>query len=242
MNQYLDRLKRTLTGMEQEDPSISTAWRPRSVYSEEARINGRDWPQHAHTMIGIKRLDNLQECIEQVIIDDIPGDLIETGVWRGGACIFMRAVLRTYEIGNRIVWVADSFEGFPDPLRDEDKALASQVEQKHLAVTMEEVVRNFAAYDLLDEQVRFLKGWFRKTLPGPVRQLSILRLDGDLYESTMDALMPLYPLLSPGGFCIIDDWNVPMCRNAVADYRAQHVVTEPIEDIDGHSVYWRKDA
>jgi hypothetical protein len=239
-NPYLDLLKRTLTGSVYEDPAIPVHWRPLNTYSEQARHDGRDWPLNAHTMIGIKRLENLQYCIETVIADGIPGDLIETGVWRGGACIFMRGVLNAYNIINRAVWVADSFDGFPDTSRNDDKMLASQPEQAHLAVPMNDVAHNFDLYGLMDSHVQFLPGWFSQSLPGPVEQLAVLRLDCDLYSSTMDAIEPLYPLLSPGGFCIVDDWNVPMCREAVCEYRDSNGITEPFVDIDGHSVFWRK--
>ncbi len=74
------------------------------------RMEGRDWPLLGHTMIGIKRLDNLQFCVERVLADDVPGDLIETGVWRGGATIFMRAILKAHGVTDRRVWVADSGE------------------------------------------------------------------------------------------------------------------------------------
>lgn len=239
---YLDLLKRTLTGAVYEDPAIPVRWRPQSYYSEQVRAIGRDWPLNAHTMIGIKRLENLQYCIETVIDEEIPGDFIETGVWRGGACIFMRGILRAYGVTDRAVWVADSFDGFPAPTRNDDEMLASQPEQSHLAVPQADVAHNFDLYGLLDNRVQFLPGWFSQTLPGPVDQLAVLRLDCDLYESTMDAIVPLYPLLSPGGFCIVDDWNVPMCREAMNEYRDVHGITEPIIDIDGHSVYWRKHA
>lgn len=242
---YLDLMKRMLSGMVYEDPSIPVAWRPLSIYDEKRRQAGRDWPMHAHTMIGMERLNNLQQCVETIISDGIPGDLIETGVWRGGACIFMRAILKAYGITNRTVWAADSFCGFPfAPVRADDAKLASQPDQDYLRVSMQDVEHNFNLYGLLDDQVKFIPGWFSETLPGPVKQLAILRLDGDLYESTMDALEALYPLLEPGGFCIIDDWNVDMCRQAVRDYRNRHGDGgfEPVIDIDGHSVCWRKHA
>jgi len=241
-NPYLDLLKRTLTGMVYEDPPIATPWRPITTYDKQARIGGRDWPLHAHTMVGLKRLDNLQECMETVIVDRIPGDFIETGIWRGGTCIFMRGVLHSFSITNRIVWCADSFQGFPAPERDDDIALATQPEQGHLVVELDEVIHNFKLYGLYDNRVQFIPGWFSKSLPGPVDRLAVLRLDGDLYQSTMDALTALYPLLSPGGFCIVDDWNVPMCKKAVHEYLVRNEIYQEFTDIDGHSVYWRKDA
>lgn len=193
-------------------------------------------------MIGLKRMDNIQNCLEQIIADGVPGDLIETGVWRGGATIFMRGILAVYGITDRTVWVADSFQGLP-PLDKEMFPINASIEQINeiLAVSREEVQRNFALYGLLDEQVRFLEGWFSDTLPSaPIAQLALLRLDGDLYRSTWDALSALYAKVAPGGFIIVDDFNFPFCRQAIHDFRAQFGITEPIQDIDGFGVYWRR--
>ena len=104
--------------------------------------------------------------------------------------------------------------------------------------------RNFERYCLLDEQVRFLKGWFSDTLPdAPIEELAVVRLDGDLYESTMDGLVNLYPKLSPGGYCIIDDYgHIDACRQAVDDYRSAHGIEEEMLVIDGAGSYWRRDT
>lgn len=212
-------------------------------FTDEKKTSGAVWSNYAHTMIGMKRLDNLQFCIETVIKDKIPGDFIETGVWRGGACIFMRAILKAYDIRDRKVFVADSFEGLPRPNierypLDDGCDLSSY---SYLAVSQEQVMENFRRYDLLDEQVVFLKGLFKDSLPiAPIGKLAVLRLDGDLYESTMDALKYLYPKLSPGGFCVVDDYALPNCRGAVSDYRKIHGITEEIKMVDWTGVYWRK--
>src|SRR5215472_3797697 len=215
-----------------------------SPFDPAARIEGKDWPANAETMIGLKRLENLQYCITEVLRNKIPGDLVETGVWRGGASIFMRAVLKAYGEGNRIVWVADSFQGLPKP----DGRYQQDEGDKHwksnpvLGISLEQVKANFARYGLLDEQVRFLEGWFKDTLPtAPIEQLAILRLDGDMYSSTTDALQSLYAKLSPGGFLIVDDYgSTPPCRQAVDDFRAKHQITEPIQKIDWTGVFWQK--
>ena len=208
------------------------------------RMEGRIWPRVAHTMIGLKRLDNLEFCIEKVITNGVPGDLIETGVWRGGATIFMRAVLKAYGVTDRCVWVADSFEGLPPPdtgkyPHDEGDTL---YEARELVVSLEDVKANFDRYGLLDDQVRFLKGWFRDTLPAaPIDRLAVLRLDGDMYESTMDTLVNLYPKLSEGGYAIVDDYGaIPACRQAVHDYRSANSITEEIREIDWTGVFWQK--
>jgi hypothetical protein len=217
--------------------------KPARVTAAE-REEGRNWPSYADTMIGLRRLDNLQECIESVLRDEVPGDLIETGVWRGGACIFMRGVLRAYGVEDRRLYVADSFQGLPAPDAEKYPRDAGDVHHLHsfLAVSEEQVRRNFERYGLLDERVVFLKGWFRDTLPSAaIGRLSILRLDGDMYESTMDALNALYPKLSPGGYCIIDDYVLPNCRQAVDDYRRKEGIRTPIVDIDGTGSYWRRE-
>jgi hypothetical protein len=208
------------------------------------RMEGRIWPVVAHTMIGLKRLDNLEFCIEEVIAKGVPGDLIETGVWRGGATIFMRAMLKAYSVTNRCVWVADSFEGLPPPNTGKypHDAGDSLHEARELAVSLEQVKANFERYGLLDHQVRFLKGWFRDTLPAaPIERLAVLRLDGDMYQSTMDALANLYPKLSEGGYVIVDDYGAyPACRQAVHDYRSANGITQEIRNIDWTGIFWQK--
>ncbi len=218
--------------------------RPSSPDSYEKRLVGLEWPASSETMIGMKRLNNLQSCIEQVIRDKVPGDMIETGVWRGGATIFMRAVLRVYGVTDRSVWVADSFAGLPPPnpkLHPED-AGDDHSTFSFLAVSQNEVEENFRRHHMLDAQVRFLRGWFRDTLP-TVKQntWSLLRLDGDMYESTMDALCNLYDGLSVGGFLIVDDYGcLPNCKKAVDDFRAERGITDPLQEVDWTGIFWRK--
>ena len=243
-NLYLDLLKRCLTNMIYRDPG--TLRGEDLPFDLRNRVEGRDWPVVAHTMIGIKRLDALHFCIEDVIERAVPGDLIETGVWRGGAAIFMRGVLKLRGVTDRVVWAADSFEGMPSPNAEKypQDATYRFHDHKELAVSLEEVQNNFRRYGLLDDQVRFLKGWFRDTLPSaPIRRLAVLRLDGDLYESTIDALTHLYPKLERGGYAIIDDFgDVAACKQAVMDYRAAHGVTEEIVPIDWSGALWRKES
>ena len=239
---YLDLmiacLANTLYGDAPQDP-----WSGGN-YQSPIRQEGRDWPSQAHSMIGVKRLENLRQLTQRVLSEGIAGDLIETGVWRGGACILMRAVLAAYRVTDRHVYVADSFSGLPPP--QPDLYPADTGDQHHLfealAVPQSEVEANFAAYGLLDAQVRFLPGWFEQTLP-PLRQhrFALIRLDGDMYSSTTEALTSLYPALSPGGFCIIDDYGaIPACRAAVEDYRAREAIDAPIHAVDWTGVWWQK--
>jgi O-methyltransferase len=215
-----------------------------NIYSTITRTRGRDWPPFAHTMIGLERLDNIQQCAEDILLNNIPGDLIETGVWRGGSTIFMRAILKAHKNIDKNVWVADSFEGLPKPNPAKYPADRGDLHhaQKSLAVSLDQVKENFQKYDLLDDRVIFLKGFFCDTLStNDINKLALIRLDGDMYESTMDALVYLYPKLSVGGYLIVDDYGaVNSCRKAVEDYRMQHNIDDQIIQIDGIGVYWQR--
>ena len=210
----------------------------------EGKVSVFGLPPWAMTMIGLRRMDNLEMCVRQVISDGVPGDLIETGVWRGGATIFMRGILHAFGVTDRQVFVADSFQGVPPP--DADRYPADEGMQLHhwpLAVDADEVRANFERYGLLDDQVEFVEGWFRDTLPKlRDHRWAVIRLDGDLYESTMEALDNLYDGLQPGGWLIVDDHDIIACRHAIADFRSKHDIDEPIIEIDWTGICWQKSA
>jgi len=231
---YLDLMKSALMDLIYENNP--------TVFS--LRVSGRDRGGRGLTLIGMKRLDNIALLMNDVLQRHIPGDFIEAGAWRGGATIFMRAVLKAQGITDRRVWVADSFEGLPPP--DEkaypaDKGMALNKDNL-FAVSLQDVQDNFARFGLLDAQVRFLKGWFKDTLPNaPIDKLAVLRVDADMYESTMEALVSLYPKLSPGGYVIIDDFGCfEACAKAVKDFREKHGIRAPIISIDWTGAYWQK--
>ena len=238
----LDALIDTLTGFDTGDGTVEDnpfSWP--AGFDPGVRDEGLDWPTSALTMVGRQRLRNLRAAVESVIDEDIPGDVIEAGVWRGGASIFARAVLADRGVTDRRVIVADSFEGLPPPDHPADRG--SQLHTyAHLAVSVEEVQANFARFGLLDDQVVFLKGWFRDTMPRvPSSALAVMRLDGDMYESTIDPLVHLYDRLSPGGWVILDDYQVsPPCQQAVRDFFADRGGPPSIEPIDRVGVYFRK--
>ena len=241
---YLDLMKRVLTNVVYADARLSSGSDELLAFDPALREHGQDWPRTAHTMVGRKRLDNLQQCVETALAEGVPGDLIETGVWRGGCTVLMRAILKAHGDTTRTVWVADSFEGLPKP--DAERFPADRGDTHHevdfLRVSEDDVRETFRRYGLLDAQVRFLKGWVRDTLPhAPIERLAVLRLDGDMYESTIDALDALYPRLSPRGFVIVDDYGaIPACRQATDDYRRGHAIDAPMAQVDWTGVYWRK--
>jgi hypothetical protein len=238
---YLDRMRDRLTGRLDRDPPLASSGV--DGYRDEYREKGWDWPATAPSMIGVKRMENVRAECERVIRENVPGDFIETGVWRGGAAIMMRAVLNAYDVTDRRVFAADTFAGPPAPSR------GSTVDEKanfhghpDFAVPLAEVKANFARYGLLDQQVVFLEGLFRDTLTkAPIEQLAVLRLDGDLYESTMDGLTYLYDKLSPGGALIADDYFLfESQREAIDEFRQNRGIADPIVQIDDFGGYWVK--
>jgi len=266
---YLELLKRCVCNLIYQDPAIPYLGEESmdplvAPFSLERRLAGKDWPRQAHTMIGAYRLNNIQNLIEDILRNRVPGDLIETGVWRGGSTIFMRGVLKAHRCTDRSVWVADAFDlalprtnehgitnksytspgtellslgesAFPQELKDKVALLKE-------GTSYEAVRDRFARYGLLDDQVRFLRGWFSESLPtAPIERLALLRLDGDFYDATFDALSSLHPKLSTGGWVIVDDYGTfSECRQAVHDYLGGMHIEADILPIDDEAVYWQK--
>ena len=268
---YLDLLKRCVCNLIYQDPAVPLIGEESvdpllAPFSLERRLTGKDWPRQAHTMLGAQRLDNVRTLIEDALRHDVPGDLIETGVWTGGSTIFMRGVLKAHGVADRCVWVADSFEGYypevsahgvseksytspgMDVLARGPSGLPQEVRDKFALLTedvsLDAVRERFSRYGLLDEQVKFLPGWFSETLPtAPIERLALLRLDGDFYDATYVALDSLFPKLSPGGWVIVDDYGTfSECRQAVHDYLDREQIEADITPIDDEAVYWRKTA
>ena len=250
---YLDLLKLALcdlAGVRTESVVLTidgegVVSRETSPEELEFRVSGKHWPRRGLTMVGMLRLDDLQECTERVVADRVPGDLIEAGVWRGGASILMRATLDTLDADDRVVCVADSFAGFPGP-RSETSPPEDRRDLSHfdfMAVPLEEVRENFTRFGV-ERGVSFVPGYFDQTMPAlRYRRWALIRLDGDTYGATRATLEALYPGLSAGGYLIVDDYELlPECRRAVDDYRNEHGITEPIERVDWTCVRWRRES
>jgi O-methyltransferase len=294
---YIDLMKRCVANILYEDQPTSFydgqhGAQAATEFNLHRRVAGQDMPTAAHTMIGMHRLENIRNCFEDVLAKKVVGDFAETGSYRGGGTIFMRALLKAWGVTDRRVFVCDAFvpmeadlpPGIFFPLL---RAIASipgksnrrwlyrileRMPQKHRAFPLCEnpshdwietvfwtlrhpetigvgdttsrahVESRFARYGLLDEQVVILEGFFADTLPNaPIDKLAVLRLDGDTYESTRDAIQLLYPRLSPGGYCIVDDYHAfDDCKRAIEEYRQQHGVQELIQEIDNMGVFWQK--
>jgi Macrocin-O-methyltransferase (TylF) len=244
---YLDLLKRVLTNtLFDPEPDVDASQAEFLVGFLGHYIRGK-----AISMLPLARMDNIEACVTSVVANSVPGDLIETGVWRGGATIFMRGILRTLSVTDRTVWVADSFEGLPEPDAERfpieartHRGVVMEKQFRHFAAGLEEVRANFETFGLLDGQVKFLKGWFKDSLPrAEIERLAVMRLDGDYYESTMDALVNLYHKLSPGGYVIVDDYGEDdwtNCRQAVDEFRTSRGITDELIEVDKRCFYWQR--
>jgi O-methyltransferase len=254
IKQKLELIKYCLIGVIQDEQIINKIYNNdypstdeletilKNVVIPEQRLEGLDWPDTAYSMIGLKRMNNLSDMLDYVRINNIDGDLIETGVWRGGATIFMKLYCDLYNLDKKI-FVCDSFEGLPKP----SGKFSSDIGDVHytvdaLKISLDEVKNNFKNYNCLDEKVIFIKGFFGETLPNnsEIEKLSLLRMDGDMYESTHDVFYSLYDKVSDKGVIIVDDFCLNGCRDCVTDFRRDNNITSEYKIIDRCGIYWYK--
>lgn len=178
-------------------------------------------------------LRNTLELCERAIREHIPGDFVECGVFAGAHPAVMAHVLMKYGVNSRDVHMFDSFEGIPHAGPHDDQTITNCIGKNQdgalvssgvSVCTVEQVQQHMAEWGVNRALLRYNKGWFQHTMPliaDDIRLqsmgIAVLRLDGDLYESTMVCLKYLYPLVKPGGFVIIDDYALTGCRRAVRE-------------------------
>jgi hypothetical protein len=190
------------------------------------------------TLLTKAQLDLIEQAALALEEQKVPGDYLEAGIWRGGAVIFLRALLDAYGIETRKVFAADSFAGIPRNVR----AINDPVDlwKDRWVASLDEVRQNIARFGLRDERIVFTPGFFEESLKTLAKErFALIRLDSDSYDSVETSLAWLYPLLSQRGIVIIDDWHLPGCQMAVRDYRAQHGINDPIHEHGGNA-YWVK--
>ena len=192
------------------------------------------------SLVGEEGLDNIEELLKKVKENNTPGIFLEAGIWRGGACIWARAMMDYLKI-NEPVYACDSFEGVPNPQWKEDWGDQNYL-MKELAVSLNTVKENFN-YFVLEGPVRFIKGLFKDTMPmikEEIEAISFLRIDGDLYESTTQVLDNLYDKVSKNGFIIIDDYALAGAKMAVDDFRVKRNIETPLVKVNDTIHYWQK--
>jgi len=198
------------------------------------------------TMAGYERLVTLFNQAKYCEINEIPGDFVECGTWRGGCVGLMALANLRYGHTRRTLHLFDSFEGLPEPTAD-DGAMASTfargrsggrlVSINQCVATRqdcEELLVDRIEYD--PQYIRFHVGWFQDTIPRDadgIEEIAILRIDGDWYESTRISLDYLFPKVVRNGVVVIDDYgHWPGCRKAVDDYLADHQLRYYLHHID----------
>lgn len=212
-------------------------------FDSNKRQSGQDWPLFAMTMTGRVRMQTAKTILEDIFSNQVPGDMIETGVWRGGLSIFARGVMIASNESHRKSYVCDSFAGLP-PSQYKDDSRVKWDETPYLEVSDEKVMNNFISAGIIDPEIIFVKGFFTHTmkpLSQIVTQVSFLRLDGDMYESTVDVLYHFYDKLSIGGYVFIDDYaKMFPARDACEDFFKVHHFSPKVIQPDVTSGYWKK--
>jgi len=213
-----------------------------SEFNAQTREGGNDWPgEVGHTMIGMKRGRNFVMTIESVIAQGLAGDIVELGVWRGGAMILAQAVLQVHcQTCNRRAILFDMFGVLDKTTGGYGKA------DSYLAVSKEQVQKNFVKYNLLNDNVRFIQGMFDLTVApyaavAPLRPIAVLRIDGNFYKSYMDPLQYFYERVPVGGYIIFDDiGSHRQVQEAWADFQKWNGVVVQIQKIDRHGAFFQK--
>lgn len=196
------------------------------------------------TMTTNERIFALCKSVEYIVQHNIPGDVLECGVWKGGS---MMAIARTLmnKGAARTLHLFDTFEGMPPPtevdknIRGVQAAQALATEDKNTSLTwayspLDAVKANLQQIGYDPSKIKFVKGNVEDTIPGNApEQIALLRLDTDWYESTYHELVHLYPRLSVGGVLIIDDYgHWEGARKAVDQYFAEKKLKFLLNRID----------
>jgi hypothetical protein len=205
------------------------------------------------TMTSFSRCFDLWKVSRSILNNNIPGAFVECGVWRGGSAGIMGVAMQTYG-SQRPLHLFDSFEGLPEPDRQDGSYAveysAGRADGRLAAIkkcdaTLDTVLGHlFERLHLDPKNVHFHVGWFQDTVPADAKQvgpIAVLRLDGDWYASTQVCLDHLYPLVSPGGVVILDDYYYwEGCRKATDEYRQAHGISAPMVRVDEACSYWVK--
>lgn len=195
-----------------------------------------------YSMGAKNEIDLMEECIKTIVNEKIEGDIIEAGVWKGGMGMWIQNLLNYYN-DKRTLWLFDTYGKFPESSYDKDRKIHPITEylfsEKY---NINDVKINFEKFNLLDNNIKFIIGEFKNTIPiTDISKISILRLDSDYYDSTMLILEKYYNNISKGGYVIIDDYNNEYlaAKEAINDFRKKYNIKNPIINKGYGYVYWR---
>jgi len=195
-----------------------------------------------YSMCGPEEINQTKILVEDVIKKNVPGCIIEMGVWKGGMTMWIQAILNSLHT-TRNIYLFDVFGEFPRSSNPKDKfihSIVSMLFQNN--PTVKNVQNNFQKLNLWDDNIIFVAGDIMKTVPGMnLHSIAILRCDCDYYDCTKVILEKYYWRINKGGYIIIDDYNnsYVACRDAVDDFRKRYGIKNKIIDTHGGSVYWK---
>ena len=190
-------------------------------------------------------LVDVANLMRVILTLNVPGDVVECGVWRGGTAFLMAELLKQAGVRDRKVWLFDSFEGMP-PVEEIDGAYAikeandpeSFLSPHKSRAPLEEVQRTASELGLANH-TEFVKGWFNETLPlapDRVGEIALLHIDCDWYSSVRCCLDNLYDRVAEGGFVFLDDYyHYDACTLAAHEFLAERRLPYRIESIEGRT-------
>jgi hypothetical protein len=210
------------------------------------------WDQvRPYTMIGIERAYALYKAVEYLQRRDLPGALVECGVWQGGASMLMALSVKAFGGRLREIYLYDTFAGMTEPGEEdviawngvpvrrkwEEDRRGEKQNFTHWAVSRERVLENFRRVDYPAELLHAVQGDVAQTLrEAPPEEIALLRLDTDWYASTLTELELLYPRLQRGGVLLVDDYgHFTGARKAVDRYFAERPIFLHRDDYTGRS-------
>lgn len=207
-----------------------------------------------YTMTTPIRCRRLWDSCKQMLDQNVPGVFVECGVWKGGSSAIMALAIKNAG-QERHLHLFDSFEGLPEPTAMDGEFATitysgGRSGGKLTPINQSSAELTGVRHLILDKikvppaLAHFHVGWFQNTVPidaGQLGPIALLRLDGDWYDSTKICLEHLYPLLSPGGIVIMDDYYAwEGCLKATDEYRKKHNIISSIQRIDGDAGFWVK--
>jgi O-methyltransferase len=208
-----------------------------------------------YTKTSIERMYSLYSSVNYVLDNQIEGDIVECGVWRGGSAMMIAKMLHKRGITNRKVYLYDTFEGMSAPTKEDvdvdgsfaGKLMEDQKDDKINSVwclaDLNDVSTNMKLTQFKEENIVYVEGKVEDTIPGTIpSKIALLRLDTDWYFSTKHELIHLYPLLVKNGILIIDDYgHWQGCKKAVNEYFEEHKIKMLLNRVDytgriGHKI------
>ena len=214
---------------------------------------------YIYSMLSLEGLENIEMCTDIILKNNIIGDFVECGVWRGGTGIIIKKLLQKYNNNEKKIYLLDSYEGMENleksnTITEKDKLdqicsyILNDVEQyfgkKLIETNYDEVKNNLIYFDCFDKNVILLKGWFNDQFPfDNINTISLLRLDCDYYYPTKICLEKLYKKVSKGGFIILDEYYLEFMgeKNAVDEFRSKYNITNKIIPVNNNIAYWIKE-